>query len=63
MGVKASQDWLGVILIIIGALFGTVWNLGTNIDLSNVSTTILNPFFAIGIILIVSGVFVIQSNR
>jgi hypothetical protein len=63
MGVEASKDWLGVLLVSIGAIIGTIWNLGTRIDVSNPSTTIFNPLFVIGIILMVCGILVIKSNR
>jgi hypothetical protein len=63
MGVNASKDWLGFLLLFIGAIILTIWDLGTKIDLSDLSTTISNPFFVIGPILILFGVLVIKSNR
>ncbi len=62
MDIWITREWLGVILLIIGGVVLTIWNLGTKIDLSNLSTTILNPFFITGIIFLLAGIFVLRSG-
>jgi hypothetical protein len=62
MDIWITREWLGVILLIIGAIVMTVWNLGTKIDPANLSTTILNPFFISGILFLLAGIVVVRSK-
>ncbi|MFA5269334.1 MAG: hypothetical protein WC379_15310 [Methanoregula sp.] len=62
MDIWITREWLGAILIIIGGIVLTIWNLGTKIDLAILSTTILNPVFITGIIFLLAGIFVLRSK-
>jgi hypothetical protein len=63
MGVDPSKDRAGILLVLIGAVLATIWNLGTKIDISDLTTTILNPLFVAGAVLVISGIWVMMSNR
>jgi hypothetical protein len=62
MDIWITREWLGVLLVIIEGIVLTIWNLGTKIDVANLSTTILNPFFINGIIFLLAGIFVLRSR-
>lgn len=62
MNMWISRRGLGVVCVIIGGIVLTVWNLGTRIDLSDLSATFVNPPFIIGIIFLFAGFFMIKSR-
>lgn len=57
------MGWPGYLVMIIGAIILTTWNLGTKIDVSDPATTIFNPFFVIGIILLFLGILMIKFHK
>lgn len=69
MSVGTSLDWArymgwpGYLVIIAGGIILTIWNLGTKIDLSDPSTTIFNPVFVPGIIVLCIGILMIQFHK